>query len=169
MDAAFENYLALSDLLLSDGEIMLGVDLDDSRWQRNFIRAVVALIEGYGHCFRDMAVIGLDCDGPTLSADEEKVLRSESSLGVCDRIKFTLRAAYAMFSISPAPDFGTDEWCKAKEALEKRHSLMHPKTPSDLEITPIAWERMRAGLTWLVERHFDLIRLLHERHSQKGS
>jgi hypothetical protein len=169
MNAAFDNYLALSDLLMSDGLLLLEMDQTDARWQRIFIRTAAALVEGYSHCFREMAAVGLECDSSAIPNKEREVLATEISMGTSDRIKLTLRATYRMFNLTPMPDFGSENWSNAKLALEKRHVLMHPKTVADLEIPPGLWERIHSGLSWLIEQHFNVITAIHERYVEKRS
>lgn len=163
MDVALENYLALSNMLLSDGEMLLEMGDTGASWRRNFIRTSVSIIEGYGHCFREMAAIRLGCEGVDLAADEKEILTSERGFGVCDRVKLTLRVAYRVFQAQGAPELGDDNWVKAKEGLAKRHTLMHPKTPHDLELSAESWERIYDGLSWLLGIHFDLIKVIRER------
>ena len=164
MNAAFDNYLALSELLMSDGLMLLDMEQTDVRWQRNFIRTAAALVEGYSHCFREMALIGLECDPSEIPKKEREMLVTEAHMDTSDRIKLTLRVIYRMFKFTPMPDFGSENWSNAKLALEKRHALMHPKTVADLEISPGSWERIHSGLSWLIEQHFNLIKAAYERH-----
>ena len=42
---------------------------------------------------------------------------------------------------------------------------MHPKTPSDLEISGDLWIEMREGVMWLFEQLFNFFSLLEEKHS----
>ena len=169
LDEAFDNYLAVSNELLADGEMLLKVKESEIYWKRNFIRTSVAIIEGYNNCFRQIAAIGLECEGHELSHKEAKALITGDDFGICERIKYTLRGTYRMFEVDPIPDFGTEGWRNAQEGLDKRHVLMHPKSFSDLEISTESWERIYSGFTWLLEQHFNLIRLLHEKHSKKSN
>ena len=143
MNETFENYLSLSNELLSDGEYLLSLDGNDIRWQRNFIRTVVSIIEGYSHCFRQIAVIGVEMGAGELTKKEKEILLNEENYGICDRIKLTLRSTYKMLSIKPLPDFGTKDWSSAMLALEKRNLLTHPKTITDLEISEDTWDQIQ--------------------------
>ncbi len=169
MNKAFENYLSLSNELISDGEYLLSLDENDIRWQRNFIRTVVSIIEGYSHCFRQIAVIGVKMGAGELTKKEEDVLLNEENYRICDRIKLTLRSTYKMLSIKPLPDFGTKDWSSARFALKKRNSLTHPKTIMDLEITEETWGQIHDGLTWLFEQHANLVKFIYERHSKESN
>ena len=169
MDQAFDNYLRLSDVLRSDMAALLDAGNEDATWRRNFIRAAGALTEGLGHCLREIAAIGLDCVAPELQNDEREVLLSESNFSSADRIKFTLRAAHKMFGLNPSPDFGGLGWIKAATFLQKRHSLMHPKTIEDTDVSDTTWETCREGIVWLSEQMFAVPRLLHEKHTHSGS
>lgn len=169
LNTAFDNYLKLSDILTADGMALLESNENDEQWRRNFVRSCSALIEGYSHCFREMMKIGIEIESIDIPKKERKVILSESSVDTSDRIKLTLRAAYKMFNLAPVPDFGSENWINAQYALDKRHALMHPKIPSDLEITIDAWSQIHSGLSWLIEIHFNVIKLLYERNIENRS
>ncbi|MBU0602970.1 MAG: hypothetical protein KKD25_11300 [Gammaproteobacteria bacterium] len=164
MDAAFDNYLALSDLLREDLLALLESESKSLHWRRNFIRVSAALIEGHAHCLREMCAVSFECVAPDISSKETKVLRSEKSFDADERIKLTLRAAYKLFGLQPAPNFGGPEWPRAKRVLKKRHLLMHPKTPSDLDIPDELWNELRADVIWLLEQLFNFISALQTKH-----
>ena len=169
MDQAFENYLSLSNELLSDGEYILNIESDDISWKRNFIRTVVSIIEGYSHCFRQITVIGVEIGAGNLTKKEIDVLYNEEKYSLCERIKLTLKGIYKIVGIKPLPNFGTEEWRRAMKALEKRNSLTHPKSIVDLEISENTWDPIRTGLTWLFEQHSTLMKSIYERHKEKIS
>jgi uncharacterized protein with von Willebrand factor type A (vWA) domain len=164
MDAAFDNYFELSRILQNDMNALLDGENESESWRRNFIRASAALIEGYAHCLREMCAVSFECVAPELSKKETEVLRPESSLDANERIKLTLRAAYKLFELQPAPNFGGSEWLKAQRVLGKRHLLMHPKIPADLVITDQLWSELRTDVTWLMEQLFSIFSLLQRKH-----
>ncbi|WP_160167685.1 hypothetical protein [Methylomonas sp. MK1] len=133
-------------------------------WRRNYIRVSASLIEGYAHCLREMCSISFECIAPDISQKEEKVIRSERSFDANDRIRLTLRAAYKLFELQSTSNFGGPEWPRAQRILEKRHLLMHPKSPSDLNIPDDIWEELREDVTWLIERFFNSMSALEEKH-----
>lgn len=49
MDAAFENYFALSYLLRDDLVALLETESESQHWRRNYIRVSASLVEGYAH------------------------------------------------------------------------------------------------------------------------
>lgn len=165
MDAAFDNYLLLSPILQEDLNALLESENTSQQWRRNFVRASAALIEGYAHCLREMCTVSFECTAPEISKSESEVLRSEGIFGANDRIKLTLRVAYKLFELSPAPQFGGNEWPRAKRVLAKRHLLMHPKTPEDLEVSDDLWPQLREDVAWLFEQLFNFFALLKEKHS----
>ena len=172
MDQAFDNYLDLSEKLRSDVEMFLEVKLEDIRWKRNFVRTLVAVIEGYSHSLREIAVIRIKeierkCEAPKLYKKEQQVLKSEIKFDACERIKFTLRGSYRLFELHPLPKFGTKDWENAKKGLKRRNQLIHPKTPADLGITPETWEQIYDGLIWLFEQNCTFFRLLYTKHNQQ--
>jgi hypothetical protein len=133
-------------------------------WRRNFIRSAAALIEGHAHCLREMCAVSFECIAPELTKKEADVLRSEESFSAAERMKLTLRAAYTLFELAPAPNFGGNEWPKAQKVLLKRHLLMHPKTPADLDVSDSLWNDIRTDIAWLMEQFFNFLSLLQEKH-----
>ena len=164
MDAAFDNYFALSEVLRDDLGVMLDKESDSQHWRRNYIRVSASLIEGYAHCLREMCAVSFECVAPEIGKKEADVLRSEQSYDANERIKVTLRVAYKLFELQPAPNFGGSEWPRAQRVLEKRHLLMHPKNPADLEVPDYLWNELRGDVTWLIEQLFNFIAALQEKH-----
>ncbi len=164
MDAAFDNYLALSSILRTDLAALLDSETDSQSWRRNFIRVSASLIEGYAHCFREMCAVSFECIAPDLNSKEREVLCSERNFSANERIKRTLRLAYKLFELESAPNFGGPEWPCAQRVLLKRHSLMHPKTPTDLEVPNDLWLELHDDVTWLVEQLFNFVAALNEKH-----
>ncbi len=157
MDAAFDNYFALSDILIKDLQALLESESDSQHWRRNYIRVSASLIEGYAHCLREMCAVSFLCISPEINRKEEKLLRSEQSLEANERIKRTLRVAYKLFELQPPPNFGGSEWPRAQRILAKRHQIMHPKTPADLDISDELWEELYNDITWLLGQFFSFI------------
>lgn len=164
MDAAFDNYFALSDLLREDLLALLETESDSQHWRRNYVRVSASLIEGYAHCLREMCAVSFECVAPEISEKEAEVIRSERSFNANERTKLTLRTAYKLFELQSAPNFGGREWSRAQRVLERRHLLMHPKTPADLEISNELWLELRDDVTWLVEQLFNFIAALQAKH-----
>ena len=165
MDAAFDNYLRLSKILRDDMNALLDSENNTQPWRRNFIRASAALIEGHAHCLRDMCAVSFDCVAPEITTKESDVLRLEKSFDTNERIKLTLRVAYKLFELEPAPNFGGSEWPTAQQVLTKRHLPMHPKIPADLEIPDDLWTTLRKDVTWLFEQLFSFLSLLEKKHA----
>ena len=164
MDAAFDNYIRLTQILEADMTALLDEESEGQHWRRHFIRSAAALIEGHAHCLREMCAISFECEAPELTKSESDVIRSEASFSSVERIKLTLRAAYSLFELVPVPDFGGNEWPRAKRFLLKRNLLMHPKTPADLEVTETFWSDSRTDIAWLTKQFFDFLSLLQEKH-----
>lgn len=116
-----------------------------------------------------MCSVGKDCIAPSISKKENSVIDDEANSDTATRIKLTLRAAYKLFDLSPFPDFSTKEWSDAKDLIKKRHALMHPKTPEDLQISDTDWDRLYAGALWLLSQIFDFSFLLHQKYASSGS
>lgn len=168
VDVAFDNYLTLSEVLRSDLERLLDEEREDEYWRRNFIRASAALIEGYAHCLREICIVGLACEAPELSAVEKKVLLSESACSANERVKRTLKATYKLLELSRAPDFGGTEWPNAQQILDKRHLLMHPKKPQDLEVPDELWKNTREGVGWLLKQFVTIFEQLQHKHGKSN-
>ena len=167
MNKAFDDYFAVTTKLRSDVELFLDViesgliNNSDIRWKRNFVRTLVAVIEGHSYRLRQIAATELECKPHELSKNEQKALTSGDDFSIPERIKYTLSGSYKIFGFPP-PDFGTADWKNAQEGLDWRNDLTHPKTPADLERTSDSWKRIDSGLTWLLKQHFDFPQHLHE-------
>jgi len=133
----FENallsFLSLSTVLDNDLYDLLKHNDKSDSWKRNIIRTSVSLIEGYCHCFKEFCQVALDT-GEKLSKKRLKAIVNERDCSANERIKLTIQSAYAMFEIEQNSGFSGEEWCKAKDVIEKRSKLMHPKTVEDLEM-----------------------------------
>lgn len=162
MDAAFDNYFMLADVLNSDLNALLDSESEDQHWRRNFIRLSNVLIEGHIHCLTEMCLIY-----PEVSKNERAVLRSGQNSSSNDRIKFTLREAFKLFQLTPAPDFSGKEWNRARYVFKKRNLLMHPKMASDLEVSDELWPTIYEDVTWLIEQIFSFSELLQQKHSNE--
>lgn len=164
MDAAFENYFALSDVLGEDLLALLESESSSQHWRRNYVRVSASLIEGYVNCLREMCAVSFECVAPEISQKEAEFIRSERSFDANERIKLALRVAYKLFELQPAPNFGGPEWPRAQRVLEKRHLLMHPKMSADLEIPDALWAELRYDVTWLIKQFFNFITALQAKH-----
>ena len=82
LDAAFHNYLKLTALLHEDLEAMLSTEETSLHWRRNFVRASAALLEGHAHCLRQMCVVGLECDAPTITTKGRRRDRADCGVAV---------------------------------------------------------------------------------------
>jgi hypothetical protein len=75
--------------------------------------------------------------------------------------------AYRLFELAPSPNFGgSKEWQSAKTLFRKRDELMHPKTPSSLEVTDDLWNESYECVTWLMEQ-FSLMIYCNKRMCEK--
>jgi hypothetical protein len=165
LDAAFENYLKLTTILDEDIKSMLSVKSASQQWRRNFVRASTALLEGHAHCLREMCLVGLHCSAPSLTKKERSAITDERGYDANDRLKLTLRAAYKLFSLRPAPDFSGADWACAQRVLRKRHRLMHPKRPRDLGLSDRTWSEMRRDIVWLMKQFSDFLSLGQQKYA----
>jgi len=165
MDEVFNNYFNLSNTLQSDINALLDGINDSHNWRRNFIRTSASLIEGYTHCLREMCAISFNLIAPKLTKKESKLLLSERSFDTNERLKHTLRAAYKLFELEPVPIFNNNEWSKARQFLDKRDLLMHPKTSIDLEISDDIWSEVHDGALWIIEQLFKFFSLFQQKHN----
>jgi len=169
MDDAFDNYLHLSEILSSDLMKISDNEVNDENWKRNYIRVVASLLEGYSYCFRQMSAIGLECESPAITTKEEKALRSSVGFTATEQIKLVIRVTYKMFDLGMPPDFGGYEWEDSIIFFKKRHSLMHPKSPSDLMVLDSDWSNIHNGANWLIKQHFNITKLIHDKYFKKIS
>jgi len=158
-ESAFVNYLKLTAMLQDDLAAMLVSESSALHWRRNFVRVSVALLEGHAHCLRQMCVVALECSALAISAKERKVILDEGSFDASSRLKLTLRAAYKLFAVQPAPSFKSADWGAAQRAVRKRNRLMHPKTFRDLGMADTTWRMHRRGIIWLMKQFFDFLSL----------
>ena len=167
MNQAFGDYFPVTKELKSDIEMFLDINESglikdtDIRWKRNFIRTMVAVIEGHSYMLRQIAAIEFECKPQELSKKEQKALTSGDDLNNLERIKYTLSGSYKIFNFPP-PNFGTKDWENAQEGLNWRNDLTHPKNPTDLEIASDSWKRIDSGLIWLLKKHFDFLQHLRK-------
>jgi hypothetical protein len=163
--ADLDNYFELSDLLTGDIGDLLKIGDEFPQWRRNLIRSSAALFEGYTWCLKDMCTVSFDCsEVPALTKCEMAVLKSEKGFATEDRIRLTLRAAYKLFRLTPAPDFGGQGWVNGQLMLKKRHSLMHPKTPEDLSVADESWIEVRKGTEWLMIQFVQFFALARDKY-----
>ena len=165
MDAAFDKFLVVSELLRDDLMQLLTSESNSQSWRRNFIRVSASLLEGYASCFREMCAVSFDCLAPSVNQKEEMVLRSEGKCGASDRLKLTLNATYKIFELQPAPSFDGADWRHAQSFFEKRNRLMHPKNPADLHVSDDLWKEVFGGFSWLCEQLFGFVVALENKHS----
>ena len=163
-DAAFVNYLALTALLRTDLEAMLREESKSPHWRRNFVRATAALLEGHAHCLRQMCRVAIVAGAPAISSKQRHAIANDRSGDAISRMKYTISAAYALFTLSPRPDFSSSSWVKARRALRKRNALMHPKGPRQLGMSDSTWRRHKSGLIWLMKQFFDFLELAQNKY-----
>lgn len=164
LDVAFDNYDKLTTILYKDMGSMLLTESNSQQWRRNFIRASAALLEGEAHCLREMCLVSLRCNAPTLTKKERSAITDARGSDANNRLKLTLRAAYKLFALQPASDFSGSEWVRAQRVLRKRHRLMHPKRPRDLGMSDRTWSDMRRDTAWLIKQFFDFLSLWQQKY-----
>lgn len=164
-EGALLNFLSLSTVLDNDLYDLLKHNDKSDSWKRNIIRSSFSLVEGYCHCFKEFCQVALDT-GAQLSKKKLKAIVNESGCSVSERIKLTIQSAYAVFEIEQNFSFSSEEWRKAKDAIEKRSKLMHPKTVVDLEISDIQWQELYGGIAWLIHVSSSLIEEVNKKYGQ---
>jgi hypothetical protein len=161
MSDAVSNYLALVLILREDLTTLYEMPLESSLSQRNFIRSAIALLEGSCHCYLDLCAVALEREDVTVSRAEETLILCRRTKSTTDRIKLAIRLVHRIFHTGHQPDFSGDNWVNAQEAIDKRHRLMHPMTPQDLELSHTAWKRILAGIRWLQREEFLFVEFLN--------
>ena len=175
MNQALDDYFTVTKELKSDVEMFLDVNESglikdsDIRWKRNFIRTLVAVIEGHSYMrFVKLQQLNMNVNLRSFRKRSNKVITSGDDSNIRERIKYTLSGSYKIFNFPP-PDFGTADWESAQEGLNWRNDLTHPKTPADLEIASDSWTRIDSGLIWLLKQHFDFLQHLHEWNTKSST
>jgi hypothetical protein len=111
-----------------------------------------------------MCAVSFECLAPEISKKEAEVLCAEQNFSANERIKLTLRVAHKLFELQTAPNFGGPEWPRAQRVLSKRHLLMHPKTPADLDIPDALWSELHDDVIWLLEQLFNFVASVQKKH-----
>jgi hypothetical protein len=160
---AYNDYFALSDILNSDLEALLGQDLDSPAQRRNFLRASWALVEGDTESLRRITLSVIEASDATPNSRQQKLIDDERGLDSCTRIKECLKLSWVVFELDKPPNFGGPEWGEVLVCSARRDKITHPKTAEDLEIGEEEWRRCYAAIEWLVQQfvHF------HERSKYK--
>jgi len=164
----------LEDIKHELGSTFLGILMDDvlaslrqleaegtQPTKRNFIRVLFASVEGLAWLYREH-VKSVAVDVGELSSEIEAALRdrtylvSESGkvtsqpryLSLVATIRITTRLAQRIDKTVEV-DFGSEGWSALKATIELRNRLTHPKSQSDLEISPEDVARAWTGSLWL--------------------
>lgn len=169
MSDAFNNYIDLAYVLVEDLDKLTENEENSASWRRNYVRIATSLIEGYGHCFRELSAVALKLEHPPISKLEENAIKSGFGLTSPERAKLTLSATYKLFDISSLPNFEDYEWDKAMEIFEKGNQIMHPKTCDDLEISDESFSKLRESANWLIKHHFQVFKYFYEKHKPTRS
>jgi len=157
LERALLNFLSLSTVLDNDLCDLLKHDYKSDSWKRNIIRSSVTLIEGYCHCFKEFCQVALDT-GAQLSEKRLKAIVNEGGCSATERIKLTIQSSYDVFEIEQNSGFSCEEWRKAKDAIEKRSKLMHPKTVEDLKYLTQIGKNITKVLHGLSMYHLHLLK-----------
>jgi hypothetical protein len=152
LGGAYDDYFALSDILNSDLEALLGQDLDIPMQRRNFLRASWALIEGDTESLLRITKSVIEASEAVPTSKQEKLLENERNLDSCTRIKECLKLAWAVFDIEEPPDFCSTGWTDVLVSNARRDRITHPKTAADLAIPEEEWKHCYAAIEWLVHQ-----------------
>ncbi len=104
-----------------------------------------------------MCVVALEGKQFTVSKAEESLIMDRRAKNAGERIKLAIRLSYRLTGDDHQPDFTGSDWVKAKEAINKRHQLMHPKSVDDLQFSDTEWQRIYEGIDWLQKTEFRFI------------
>jgi hypothetical protein len=138
--------------------------------RRNFVRAVVAAIEGFISVMKADLIEESYAGRFTLSRAERAVLLEES-FDVSDsgqaRIRplfvptlKNVRFVFAVFArvhgVSTRPDYSGEHWHSFRKALEVRNRITHPKASADLFVSNSEIERTEQAYEWFLNATFAL-------------
>lgn len=86
-------------------------------------------------------------------------------MSASDRVKHSINIAYKTIG-DPLPKncFADKNWMKAKNGIDKRNALMHPKKKGCLTINEDEWLDIYDGLVWLVQLVNEFLNLWEKRY-----
>ena len=163
--AAIENVYWLGEVLATDAKFAITLRAtagDTPEARRAYVRSAFAFAEGMTHAFKRFA-LAVHADKASLFSEAEvAMLRGvtyelEDSGDAVTRSKYlrfapNIRLALRAFSRAqgcPDPiDFSTAGWQALREGARIRNRLMHPRTPTDLEVSDADLELVDQGIRW---------------------
>ena len=166
---AYDDYFAVSDVLMTDLTALVDQPLQSGVERRNFLRGAWGLIEGDTESLRRIAASIAEASGKALTSKQQKLIADERSLDSLDRIKESLKLAYAVFALPNAPNFGGPEWGWVITASTRRDRVTHPKTVADLEISEQEWSDCFKAFTWLNGLFRDFHSAIHRTYASGES
>ncbi len=157
---------------------------DQNFWKRNFTRSVFAQIEGFTEFFRSQAltaefnklVLGIQSNLPekiefSLHPGLFSVLKGKSYFIADDgemkfqsmRTPFLANLLFCFNSFAKAHEAKVeikkgDQWNKIQSAVRVRDGLMHPKTPTSLEISEQEIEDVVFTLKWFYKQLHSILK-----------
>lgn len=133
--------------------------------RRSFVRAALAAIEGICSTARSLLLALCDMGAFELSAGEKSILSEVtpnlSRTGEVEerpyyppteaRVRHLFHTALRQYYPNYKVDVSCEGWQRFKQAIEKRHGLMHPRCLSDLLVSDADIEHLELALEWFVE------------------
>jgi hypothetical protein len=162
----------LREILTNDvAEHWLRLKRDDSEANRRaYVRAAFALIEGFVAIMKQHALAELKTGRVTLTPGE-LVLLLEKSYSASDAGEVTERGAFiptpqnikfafAVFAkshqASRAPDYTDHRWGSLVKAIRVRNRITHPRSASDMEVSPEEVGLVDDAWAWFLDASFDV-------------
>lgn len=126
------------------------IDADYEFDARQLIRTIFAYIEGATFILKTEASFNSDEKGFELTAqqhhfifeadfdlnDKGEVIQKPAKISLTKNIRFAFSVFAQANGIANTLDASVGWWAKLKEAIKVRDRLMHPRLPSDLDVSP---------------------------------
>lgn len=147
---------------------------------RSYVRAVFAFAEAQAHMFRRMAYAA-HVAGRHLLAEEEVLLLQEIAPAVNEHGKvklaqrwlpsdggvlFGFRMLFKALGAAQDPPLG-EGWARYRQGLDIRDRLTHPKSESDLRLTPADMAVVDAAFKWVSDLIDPIVPVLYKAFGAK--
>jgi hypothetical protein len=146
-------------------------DIAQQRYRRAYVRAAFALVEGTVFSLKRILLEAVQVFDGSLDAGERAMLEEQeyqlqndgtvrtkrAFLRVADNIRFTLGLGPKVFGIPVVVDYSGRGWAGLKVGIQVRNRLVHPKSPSDLEVSDEELSSVAAGVEWFKKSSVDFM------------
>jgi len=168
LSAVTDDWLGLSDILRTDGRIILESLLTDSENQtlrRSFVRACWAYVEAITFSVKKFMLTACQFGSDRFTVEEQVFLASQrlvvdpegevavyrEPVNALENVKRTFRLAARVLDTEWTPDFGVEGWQRLRKAIQIRHRLTHPKTVAEVNVSDDDFDDLKQGISWFIQ------------------